>query len=247
LACELFKFCNLNTFTGLVKNILLVDLIRPKYSNNSYSKFYRILKMALKPIILEDEYVALKPMQATHIKGLYDAGKDLSIWQWTTANYCETLDITKQWVESCLENAHLNLQQPFVIVDKTQDKIVGSSSYLNIFLEHKSIEIGFTFLNPSAQRSYVNRRCKLLLLTHAFETLLLNRVALQTHEKNQRSRTAILAIGATFEGIQRDCRIQQDGSIRSSAFFSIIKPEWSLTKSQLLAKLTKPETTHMEK
>jgi RimJ/RimL family protein N-acetyltransferase len=203
--------------------------------------------MSLESIILEDEYVALKPMQTSHINGLYTAGKDLSIWQWTTSKYCETLDTTKQWVESCLENSRLNLQRPFVIVDKTLDKIVGSTSYLNISLEHKAIEIGYTFLNPSAQRSYVNRRCKMVLLTHAFETLNLNRVAFQTHEKNQRSRAAILAIGATFEGIHRDCRIQQDDSIRSSAFYSIIKPEWSLTKSQLLAKLTKPETTHMEK
>lgn len=202
--------------------------------------------MTLEPITLEDEYVALKPMQTSHIKDLYAAGKDLSIWQWTTSNYCQTLDMTKQWVESCLENSQLNLQRPFVIVDKTQNKIVGSTSYLNIFLEHKAIEIGFTFLTPNAQRSYVNRRCKVLLLTHAFETLKLNRVALQTHEKNQRSRTAILAIGATFEGIHRDCRIQQDGSIRSSAFYSIIKPEWPQVKSKLLAKLTHPTIEKIE-
>jgi RimJ/RimL family protein N-acetyltransferase len=169
---------------------------------------------------------------------LYRAGKDLAIWQWTTANYCQTLDITKQWVESCIEKARLNLQHPFVIVDKTQNEIVGSTSYLNISVEHKSIEIGFTFLNPSAQRSFVNRRCKLLLLTHAFETLKLNRVAFQTHQKNQRSRNAILGIGATFEGIHRDCRIQQDRSIRSSAVYSIIKPEWPQVKCKLLTKLT---------
>lgn len=196
--------------------------------------------MTLESMILEDKYVALKPMQTSHIQGLYDAGKDLSIWQWTTAKYCETLDITKQWVGSCLENSDLNLQRPFVIIDKSQNEIVGSTSYLNISLEHKSIEIGFTFLTPKAQRSYVNRRCKLLLLTHAFETLNLNRVAFQTHEKNQRSRNAILGIGATFEGIHRDCRIQQDGSIRSSAVYSIIKPEWPQVKCKLLAKLTQP-------
>ncbi len=196
--------------------------------------------MALESIILEDQYVALKPMQAEHIKGLYSAGREPSIWQWTTANYCETLGITQKWVESCLEKAHLNIQLPFVIVDKTQDKIVGSTSYLNISLEHKAIEVGFTFLTPNAQRSFVNRRCKMLLFTYAFETLNLNRVALQTHEKNQRSRTAILAIGATFEGIHRDCRIQQNGCIRSSAIYSIIKPEWPQAKSNLLGKLTKP-------
>jgi RimJ/RimL family protein N-acetyltransferase len=184
--------------------------------------------MTHESMLVEDEYVVLKPMQPSHIKDLYRAGKDLAIWQWTTANYCQTLDNTKQWVESCIEKSRLNLQQLFVIVDKTQNEIVGSTSYLNISVEHKSIEIGLTFLTPSApslQRSFVNRRCKLLLLTHVFETLKLNRVAFQTNQKNQRSRTAILAIGATFEGIHRDCRIQQDGSIRSSAVYSIIKPE----------------------
>lgn len=196
--------------------------------------------MALYSVTLEDEFVALKPMQTSHVKDLYIAGNDLSIWQWTTSNYCQTLDITKQWVTSCLENSRLNLQRPFVIVDKIQNKIVGSTSYLNISLEHKAIEIGFTFLNPNAQKTHINRRCKFLLLSHAFETLKLNRVALQTHEKNQRSRAAILAIGASFEGIHRNCRIQQDGSIRSSAFYSIIKPEWPHAKSELLAKLTKP-------
>ncbi|MEP1447351.1 MAG: GNAT family protein [Paraglaciecola sp.] len=202
--------------------------------------------MTLETLTLEDEYVALKPMHTSHIEELYWAGKDPSIWKWTTAKYCLTLDSTQQWVTSCLDNARLNSQQPFVIVDKTQDKVVGSTSYLNIFLEHKAIEIGFTFLTPSAQRSYVNRRCKFLLLTHAFETLQLNRVALQTHEKNQRSRAAIAAIGASFEGVLRDCRIQQDGSIRSSAVYSIIKPEWPQAKSNLLAKLTLP-TTKMSK
>lgn len=164
--------------------------------------------MALESIILENEYVALIPMQTSHIQDLYAAGNDLSIWQWTTANYCQTLAITQQWVESCLEKSHLNLQKPFVIIDKSQNKIVGSTSYLNISLEHKTIEIGFTFLNPNAQRSYVNRSCKLLLLSHAFETLKLNRVAFQTHEKNLRSRTAILGIGATFEGIAYSGRIE---------------------------------------
>jgi RimJ/RimL family protein N-acetyltransferase len=196
--------------------------------------------MAIESITLEDKYVALHPMQTSHIQGLYAAGKNQSIWQWTTAKYCETLDTTKQWVDSCLEKSSLNLQKPFVIFDKSQNKIVGSTSYLNISLEHKSIEIGFTFLTPNAQRSYVNRRCKLLLLSHAFDTLNLNRVAFQTHEKNQRSRNAILGIGATFEGTHRDCRVQQNGSIRSSAVYSIIKPEWPQVKSTLQAKLTKP-------
>lgn len=106
---------------------------------------------------------------------------------------------------------------------------MGSTSYLNVSVEHKAIEIGFIFLTPIAQRGFVNRRCKLLLLTHAF----------QTH-KNKRSRADIVAIGATFEGVHRDCRIQENCSIRSSVFYKIIKSEWPETKCKLLAKLTHP-------
>lgn len=193
--------------------------------------------MSLAPILLEDEYVALVPMESGHIDGLCAAGQDPAIWQWTTESYCGTLAQSKDWVRSCLEKVRMGTQQAFVIVDKINDKIVGSSSYLNIAMEHKSIEIGFTFLSPDAQRTYINRRCKFLLLSHAFETLHVNRVAFQTHEKNSRSRQAILAIGASFEGLLRDCRIQHDGSIRSSAIYSIIRAEWPQTKANLLDKL----------
>jgi RimJ/RimL family protein N-acetyltransferase len=195
--------------------------------------------LKLNPVLLEDSYVKLIPMDLSHVAGLHQAGKDLSIWQWTTSPYCYTFENTSAWVHTCLTNVELGTQQPFVIIDKKNNNIVGSTSYLNIFLEHKSIEIGFTFLSTLAQKTYVNRRCKYLLLTHAFETLGMNRVALQTHEKNEKSQNAILGIGAKFEGVHRNCRIQHDGSIRSSAFFSIIKPEWPEAKIKLIQKIEK--------
>lgn len=193
--------------------------------------------MSLPPIVLEDEYVALKPLELSHIEGLYQAGQDLSIWQWMSFNFCGSLKDTQTWVTSCIENTHEGRQQAFVIIDKKKDKIVGTTSYLNIEPANKAIEIGFTFLAPEAQRSQINRRCKLLLLSHAFETLEVNRVALQTHEHNSQSRNAILGIGAQFEGILRMCRIYQDGSVRSSAFYSVIKPQWPDTKSRLVDKI----------
>ncbi|MCF2946758.1 GNAT family N-acetyltransferase [Paraglaciecola aquimarina] len=194
----------------------------------------------LEEITLEDGYVALEPMTQGRTKDLYEAGRDLAIWKWTTSNYCSSMAATETWVNTCLRNFANAEQQPFVIVDKRLNKVVGSTSYLNIALQHKVIEVGYTFLNPRAQRTYINRRCKLLLLTHAFETLKLNRVALQTHEKNQQSRRAILGIGAKFEGIHRYARIQHDGSIRNSAFYSIIKSEWPAVKQALKQKVNKP-------
>lgn len=193
--------------------------------------------MNLQSVMLEDEYVKLMPMTIAHIDDLYQAGQDLSIWKWTTFNYCESLAATKEWIESCLTKATHGTQLPFVVFDKITQSIVGSTSYLNIDLDHALIEIGYTFLSLQAQRSHVNRRCKLLLLTHAFEALKLNRVQLQTHEKNDKSRNAILGIGAKFEGITRHCRIQHDGSVRSSAIYSIIKPEWQQVQANLKGKI----------
>lgn len=193
--------------------------------------------MNLQTVILEDKYVKLVPMTIAHSDDLYLAGQDLSIWKWTTFNYCRSPAATKEWVKSCLKNATQGTLLPFVIFDKVTQSIVGSTSYLNINLDHKAIEIGYTFLSPPTQRSHVNRRCKLLLLAHAFETLQLNRVQFQTHEKNDKSRNAISGIGAKFEGITRNCRIQHDGSVRSSAIYSIIKPEWQQVQANLEGKI----------
>ncbi|MEP1384604.1 MAG: GNAT family protein [Paraglaciecola sp.] len=187
---------------------------------------------------LQDEYVALEPMTVKHIAPLYKTGQASSIWEWTSHHYCRTEQATKNWVEKCLSNKQLGVQIPFVVIDKCQNQVVGSSSFLNIVKEHKTIEIGYTFLDPSVQKSHVNRSCKLLMLTYAFEVFEMNRVAFQTHQKNQQSRTAILGVGAKFEGILRCARIQQDGSHRNSAIYSIIKSDWPAVKADLHAKLT---------
>ncbi|MEP0356293.1 MAG: GNAT family protein [Paraglaciecola sp.] len=187
---------------------------------------------------LQDEHVALEPMALKHTGPLYKAGQALSIWKWTSHNYCKSELATETWVERCLSNKEIGVQIPFVVIDKFQNQVVGSSSFLNIAKEHKTIEVGYTFLHPSVQKSYVNKCSKLLLLSYAFETLNYNRVALQTHEQNKQSRAAILSIGAQFEGVNRYARIQQDGSIRNSAIYSIIEPDWQAVKADLQAKVT---------
>lgn len=193
--------------------------------------------MNLHSITLEDDYVKLLPMTSSHCNELYKAGQDKTIWLWTTINYCKSLTLTNDWIESCLLNQLQGTQLPFVIFDKQSHSIVGSTSYLNIDLQNKSIEVGYTFLCPSAQQTHINRCCKSLLLAHAFDTLDVNRVQFQTHEKNEKSRRAIQGIGAKFEGIIRNCRIQHDGTIRSSAIYSIIKPEWPSVQSNLKGKI----------
>ena len=111
---------------------------------------------------------------------------------------------------------------------------IGSSRYLSIVPEHRRLEIGWTWVGTAFQRTGANREAKLLQLTHAFETLGANRVEFKTHSRNERSRTALAGIGATFEGVFRNHMIMPDGSIRHSAYFSVIAEEWPAVKAALV-------------
>lgn len=190
-----------------------------------------------KPQIFESEFVRIEPMTMAHAEDLMLAGSAPELWRYIVPNRCETLESTKHWVDFFLNEQKAGKLIPFVIYDKRTEKIVGQTTYVNIDRQHKGIEVGYTFIQPEVQRSGLNRQCKYMLITHAFETLGANRVQLQTSEKNDKSRNAILGIGAQFEGIRRYDRIQGDGSIRSSAYFSIVKPEWPQTKQTLINKM----------
>lgn len=189
------------------------------------------------PVTLESEYVKLVPMTIEHAEALYHAGNDERIWRWMVPNRCANLNATIEWINICLHEQSQNRQIPFIIIDKKTNTVVGTTSYLHIFRDHRAMEIGYTFINPSVQRSHVNRSNKLLLLNHAFDELGANRVVLQTHEKNDKSRNAILGLGAQFEGVERYCRILPNNTVRSSAKFSIIRPEWQETKQALINKM----------
>ena len=124
-------------------------------------------------------------------------------------------------------------QYPFTVIDRKTNKIIGSTLFHNIFPEHRKLEIGWTWYDPAYWRTGYNRECKLLLLTYCFETLKTVRVQLQTDENNMRSRTAILGIGATFEGIMRKERIRANGAFRNTVMYSIIDDEWAMVKEKL--------------
>jgi len=190
------------------------------------------------PVIFESEFVRIEPMTLEHAEDLMAAGSAPELWRFIIPNRCETLESTKHWINFFHDEQKAGKLIPFVIFDKKQQKIVGQTTYVNIDRHHKGIEVGYTFIQPNVQRSGLNRQCKYMLITHAFENLGANRVQLQTSEKNDKSRNAILGIGAKFEGIRRYDRIQGDGSIRSSAYFSIIKPEWRETKQALIDKMS---------
>ena len=185
------------------------------------------------PVTLCSDKVTLRPLALEDTVSFYEAGNDPQLWEWVIPNQCESLTTARQWIESSLESLKQGEHIPFVIIDNSSNRIIGSTRYCSIVSADRGIEIGFTFIAADFQRSYVNTHAKFLLLQHAFEQLGAIRVQLKTHENNQRSRKAIARIGGVFEGIVRHQRIQSDGSIRNTALFSITHLEWPQVKATL--------------
>jgi RimJ/RimL family protein N-acetyltransferase len=185
------------------------------------------------PIILEGEKVKLVPLENGHFADLLEVGGDGRIWEHMAAfNGVET-DRLLQHLKSAVLKRATGEQYPFTVIDRKTNKIIGSTLFHSIFPEHRKLEIGYTWYDPAYWRTGYNRECKLLLLTYCFETLKTIRVQFQTDETNLRSRTAILGIGASFEGIMRNERIRANGVFRNTAMYSIIEGEWGRVQQML--------------
>jgi RimJ/RimL family protein N-acetyltransferase len=188
------------------------------------------------PVVLEGSRVRLEPLRLDHLADLSLVAFDPPLWQWTIMGAQDEAGL-RRWVETALANAEAGIERPFATIDLASGRAIGSSRYLSIVPEHRRLEIGWTWVATAFQRTGVNREAKLLQLTHAFETLGANRVEFKTHSRNERSRTALAALGATFEGIFRNHMIMPDGSIRHSAYFSVVAEEWPALKAKLEADL----------
>ena len=188
------------------------------------------------PVILEGERVRLVPLDSAHFDELMQVAAQEQIWERMSINGADRDRITQHLKTALLKRA-AGEQYPFTIIDKVHNKIIGSTMFHNIFPEHRKLEIGWTWYDPAYWRTGYNRECKLLLLTYCFEVLKTVRVQLQTDENNERSRTAILGIGATYEGTMRKERIRANGANRNTAMYSIIDDEWVEVKAKLQASL----------
>ena len=184
------------------------------------------------PVILEGERVRLVPLDSAHFDELMQVAAQEQIWERMSINGADKDRITQHLKTALLRRA-VGEQYPFTIIDKVDNKIIGSTMFHNIFPEHRKLEIGWTWYDPAYWRTGHNRECKLLLLTYCFEVLNTVRVQLQTDENNERSRTAILGIGATFEGTMRKERIRANGAYLNTAMYSIIDDEWAEVKAKL--------------
>jgi N-acetyltransferase len=190
--------------------------------------------MKVEPVVLESELVRLEPLEFGHLEALCDIGLEESIWRWSPQKIKNAEDL-RGYVEAALAERARGVSLPFVTIDKNQNgKIVGSTRFGNIDVKNLRAEIGWTWINPAWQRTFVNSQAKLLMLTHAFETWKCIRVELKTDALNEKSRNAILRLGAKQEGIFRQHIICDTGRLRDTVFFSILDSEWQAVKERLL-------------
>ena len=192
--------------------------------------------MEISPIILEGRHVRLEPMSPAHEESLAAAAGDGELWNSTVTTVPSRAGMAA-YIASALGAQAQGHALPFVIIQKSSGKVVGSTRFFHIERDHRRVEIGYTWLSASAQRTSVNTEAKLLLMTHAFERLRCIRVEFFTDVLNQQSRTAILRLGAKQEGVLRNHMIMPSGRYRDSVCFSIVEAEWPKVKSRLEAKL----------
>lgn len=189
-------------------------------------------EMIVQPVTLSGKYVQLEPMLAAHTAGLTEVGLDEDLWKWIPVPV-RTPEEMEAYVEAALADQAKGVSLPFTIVERASGKVIGTTRYANIERVHRRVEIGWTFVGLAWQRTAVNTECKYLLLRHAFETLGCIRVELKTDSLNEKSRKAILRIGAKEEGVFRNHMITASGRIRHSVYFSVTDSEWPAVKRRL--------------
>jgi RimJ/RimL family protein N-acetyltransferase len=187
--------------------------------------------------VLEGELVRLEPMTIDHEDGLWKASRDPRTWRWLSVEQPQTRAELRAYVEAALANAADGTEMPLVTIRQTDGRVLGSTRYLALRPEHRSIEIGWTWLTPEAWGTGANVEAKLLMLEHAFETLGCLRVELKTDARNERSRGAMAAIPAQFEGVHRKAMLVRGGQRRDSAWYSVIDDEWPEVRENLLRRL----------
>jgi RimJ/RimL family protein N-acetyltransferase len=203
------------------------------------------------PVVLEGRVVRLEPLTAAHAADLVAAAsgrRDTYGLTWVPGSLSEAA----AYIDAALGEQTARRSLPFVTVDRARGRVVGSTRFLNIEYwtwppgnPHQrgaerpdAVEIGATWLAADAQRTSINTEAKLLMLEHAFDRWRVHRVSLMTDARNERSRNAIMRLGARFDGVLRAARPASDGAIRDTAAFSILESEWPAIRAKLQARLT---------
>jgi RimJ/RimL family protein N-acetyltransferase len=181
--------------------------------------------LVVSPVILEGRHVRLEPLSIDHLDALCEVGLHPDLWRWNPTVIKDS-DGMLTYIQAALKWQAEGSALPFVIIERSSSKVVGSTRFANIDKTNKHVEIGWTWIGPQWQRTRINTEMKYLLLRHAFDTLGCLRVELKTDVLNDKSRNAILRIGAKQEGIFRSHVVVWDGRIRDTVYFSVIAAEW---------------------
>lgn len=189
--------------------------------------------MFIHPVILERDNIRLEPLGWQHASGIAQAVKDGELWRLRVTSAPEP-EAAAAYINQALRTPD---RFAFAVVDKTTQQLLGTSSYHDIIKETKRVEIGYTWYRQSVWRTYVNTTCKLLLLTHAFETLTCPVVGWRTDAENFRSQAAIERLGAEKDGVIRGNALRRDGTVRDTVFYSMLAKDWPAVKAKLLARL----------
>lgn len=188
--------------------------------------------LRVEPVTLRGRVVRLEPMTDDHVPALCRVGLDPDLWRWIPTAVT-TPEEMSAYVAAALDEQRRGLALPFVIFDQARGEVIGSTRYANVEPLDRRLEIGWTWLASAHQRTGANTEAKLLLLTHAFERLGAIRVELKTDALNDRSRRAILRLGAIEEGTLRKHKLTASGRVRDTVYFSIVDTEWPAVKERL--------------
>jgi RimJ/RimL family protein N-acetyltransferase len=195
----------------------------------------------VQPVTLSGRGVELVPLALEHEAGLRAAAADGELWKLRITSVPEP-DQTRAYIEDALKGREAGHRFPFSVRDQATGTVLGSSSYHDILPAVKRVEIGYTWYAARCQRTHINTTCKLLLLTHAFETLGCHVVGWRTDNFNHASQRAIERLGAKKDGVIRGHALRRDGTIRDTVMYSLRSGEWPEVKAQLLYMLDKPRT-----
>lgn len=182
---------------------------------------------------LEGRIVTVEPLASEHEAGLIAAAGEPELFEWMPLDMASSADAVRRWLQAALENAEAGREVPYAVSDRSSGEVLGSTRFLELRAEHLRVEIGWTWLTRSAWSTGANVETKLLLLSRAFEHAGLRRVEFKTDSRNQRSRGALIALGAQFEGILRKHMVVRDRGARDSAYFSVIDDDWPALRPRL--------------
>jgi RimJ/RimL family protein N-acetyltransferase len=182
------------------------------------------------------QIVVLEPLAARHEEGLFAASQHSEIWTWL-APIGDNREYFSAWFAASLADTEAGKEGVFATIDRASGEPIGSTRYMNLREVHRGLEIGWTWLTPAMWRTGANVEAKLLMLGHAFERLGCMRVELKTDARNERSRAAMAALPAQFEGVARKHMLMPGIGVRDSAYYSVTDEEWPEVRANLERRL----------